>query len=233
MNHTYFVPMPTIFYLLTILIISCGKKNTVSKTTFSEPNSTQNISMQLLHQYQIEGIPIDTNFIIIPGQRIGKINKNTSKAELLEILPASKFIKTLENNVLMYNYDFYNKVYFHFTDNNLKNIEKVIIEGTLMPWSTPEGLFVGINTERINSINKNAFEISGIAGYLQGGEIINWNNGTLNKYNKTLKNTMTFDGTDELSAVTIGNKLEENSFISTDPTLGDIHLYIYQMIVYF
>lgn len=140
--------------------------------------------------------------IIVPGERVGFITKNTTEDDLIKLLPKKSikrvvlqneegglgcvtkvFVDTPKELVIWWNYDLYAD-----TPEGWQKCEDAIIldkpysieinQGTY--WLTKSGVGVGVNLEQLEKINAAPIDVDVSESCFAGG-INSWNNGHLSK----------------------------------------------------
>jgi hypothetical protein len=129
-------------------------------------------------------------WLIIPGQGIGKITKNTSKADLQRIY-GSKNVKEApfdqgegdeEPGIVLFPNDPSKKLSIRWKDKRHQRFP-LEVEIRFMPhslWKTGQGITLGTDLKTIERLNGKPFKLAGF-GWDYGGTVISWNEGKLEK----------------------------------------------------
>ena len=146
----------------------------------------------------------DNNWIIVPGEKVGEINQNSTKKDLIDIFGEKNIIESNidlsegESNVGT-------KIYHNtpdelevlWKDNKFQKIDRIIIrrKGTL--WKTIDGITIGTSMSDVVKINGEEITILGFE-WDYAGTLVSWNNGKLEKtYTIGEKYAMSFESMPE------------------------------------
>lgn len=218
--------------------------NSCKNTTALQKNNTTNLPntpLPSFYQLQSEGYQISPEWIIVPGNHIGKITAKTTYAQLQAIF-GEKLLEDVQLADFQLN-QFGNtatfckalpfcKVFFVWKNTSKTTIDRVIINGISCHWATPEGLHLGMHLKRTAEINTQNISFPAFKEGEMLTEVTNWQNGIFQKYNNNLQIFFNFDATDELATLSIMEFMDKNqTYSSATPNIHNLNMGVAQMVI--
>lgn len=220
---------PFIYLILIFTINSCKSPNQLTNTE-NKDNNLENLTN--------EGIKFDPEFVIIPGNRVGLINANTNASSLSQIFEGKTFndFDTAQPNGNIIKstkilFDNRNTITIFWANEQKQNVNAVILEGSGMPYQTPDGLRVGQMWNEVEQINTKPFTFEGFDRNSNGGKITDWQNGVFQKYGKQLTASVAWDGREELAELTVDNFPINQTFSSNQANAAVLNMRLVKLAV--
>lgn len=183
----------------------------------------------------------NTDWICVPGKKVGYINKNATENELRRKY-YSQSVKREKINVGENEWvvgtilfpDSKNELQIIWNDTiDFKNPNRIYIRNKETQWRIDNNFTIGSSIKEVEKINGKDFFLLGF-GWDYAGTVIDWNKGELDAVRDFL--TVRFDGDSELKKMKVNDShlLQGDKKIhSSNPTIQKLNPKIYEIIIHF
>jgi hypothetical protein len=158
----------------------------------NNPRLTMKLLLSLAFLFLLSGVcgASATDWLIVPGTRVGAITKKSTLQDLRQIY-GQENIKVTKIEV---GEGFEKPGVIVFPNSSEKRLEiiwdkrqkpeVVVLRGEKSMWHTEEGITLGTSLKELEKLNRGKFTLMGF-GWDYGGAVVSWNKGAIEKkYNK-------------------------------------------------
>jgi hypothetical protein len=132
----------------------------------------------------------DIDWLIVPGERIGAITRDSTEAELRKIYGDENVTEAevdigegeTETGTVLFDKDPERRIEILWNDPEAKsNPAWVLINEPRNRWKTAEGIAIGTSLHELERMNGQPFTLTGF-GWDYSGTVLDWNDGALEKF---------------------------------------------------
>jgi hypothetical protein len=201
------------------------------------------ISVAVAALLSLSGITLqqqsDEKWLIVPGERVGKITRHTSEEDIARVYGAqnvrraSIYVGEGESvpGTILYPADSTKRLEILWSDDSARTTPSaVMLTGDSSQWKTREGISLGTTLMQIEKINRRPFLLAGFE-WDYGGTVVGWNHGRLEEMDGMLLRLYpdrTMFASPEYQMV-VGDR----DFSSGHPAMQKLNPRVYQMIISF
>jgi len=244
--------MKKISYLaaLVLIIFSCGgntenntatTENEITLQEETQPSETTAANSELINE---EGTPEEIvepseDWLCIPGIKVGKINANTSEADLKALfLPENVITEDISvaggliRATRVYPDTDNEAVVFWQDEDAPNNPERVVFEKANAQWKTNQGIAVGTTLEELEKLNGGPLKLYGFE-WDYSGMVTSWEGGNLENELKIGEKFALQLGSNKAPGNSYGDILGEEEFMSNLPAIRERELKVISISIIF
>lgn len=188
-------------------------------------------------------IAFASDFLIIPGVRVGDIAEKSSETDLKKSYGGAEVIEfevTLgegetEMGTVVFPKDGKKRIEILWFEPKTKiNPKRIQISGEASVWHTSDGISIGTDLKKLEKINGKSFRLSGF-NWDYSGTVSSWNEGALQKpFHEKGRIILRLAPTDKFTGNSEIHKVSgDREFLSSNQVMQKINPSVYQIIVKF
>jgi hypothetical protein len=174
---------------------------------------------------------LDDAFLIVAGERMGSITKESTLESLREEFGADEVQETLiyvgegieMSGLTIFPNDEKKRVELVWTEEEPKRVQMIRIQGDKSDWATAEGVTLGNSLVEIHEINGATFDLQGL-DWDFGGFVTHWNGGKLDGLNLKFGSSSVELSEEDMQAV-LGDQIvksDNESMQRANPSVSEI-----------
>ncbi len=182
------------------------------------------------------------DWLIVPGKRVGPISATTSRADLERLFGKENLrdekVYLVEGQTapgtLVYPKDPKRRLAVVWKDPGKKKIELIKLTGSVSEWRSVDGITLGTRLTKLEQMNGKPITFLGF-GWDYGGNVTNWNEGTLDKkpYGLALRLCAETARRDKLTTQEMEGLTGDQEVQSDKPAAQKLDPWVDQMVVTF